>query len=275
MKATTLLAKEENQTASNQAIRQKAAARKQKRKSIDSGEVEDPPLHSKKEMLLRYRPVVKIIVAKMRDNLPSHADLEELESVGLIGLISAIDRFDPTRGYTFETYASIRIRGAILDELRNLDMMPRSVRAKQRQLQKTVEQLEQDLGRAPSDEEIRHAMELPEKKYRKLRAQTVNPTVIFLDRAENSEDVNPHEAIPDEEATAVPESLEKKELARLVAHKIKELPEAQRKVLALYFNEEMRLAEIGKIMGLSEARVSQIRTQALLHLRRFCRRMTY
>lgn len=225
-------------------------------------------------MLLRYSPMVKIIVGRMRNKLPAHADIEELESVGMTGLISAIDRFDTSRGYTFETYASVRIRGAILDELRAMDMLPRSVRTKQRKLAKAVETLEQRLGRAPNDEEVREEMQLDNKAYDKLRTQTKPLQLIFLDRATTDEEYDPHEFIADESAEHGPDVVEREELYELVARKILELPPPQRKVLALYFHEGLRLAEIGEVMDLSEARVSQIRTQALAHLRKFVSRMT-
>jgi RNA polymerase sigma factor for flagellar operon FliA len=228
-----------------------------------------------RDMLLKHSKLVKIIVAKMRDSLPSYADLEELESVGVIGLINAIERFDVSKGYTFETYASIRIKGAILDELRSYDMVPRSVRTKQRKLQKSKERLEQTLGREPTDEEIQRDLGLESKAYEKFKSQTRPISLIYLDKASQSDETNPHEAISDDTQVLCSELLEQKELKELVARKILELPEAQKKVLALYFFEEMRLAEIGHVMGLTEARVSQIRTQAINTLRTFVRRMTY
>jgi RNA polymerase sigma factor FliA len=226
------------------------------------------------EKLRKYAPMVRIIVARMRHKLPSHADLEELESIGVIGLLNAIERYDPSRGYSFQTYASIRIRGAILDELRAMDMIPRSVRLKQRKLQRAVETLEQDLQRTPSDQEIREALELDSRQYSRLKAQTLPLNFIFLDRPRMPGEPVPHETIADESQKSCPERLETAELQQLVAQKILELPDAQKKVLALYFYEELRLAEIGKIMGVSEARVSQIRTQALLSLRKFVQRIT-
>jgi len=226
-------------------------------------------------LVLRHLSLVKIIVAKMRSNLPPHTDFEELESAGTMGLISAARLFDPSRGYTFETYASIRIRGAILDELRKLDMMPRSVRSKTRKLQQTVQVLEQRLGRAPNDHEIRDELGLKEKKYRRMRAQTEPITVVHLDRSPDGSDLDLHEVIRDDTQRPCFERVEKAELYELVADKIEELPEQQRKVLALYFHEEMRLAEIGQVLGVSEARVSQIRSQALGTLRKFVRRMSH
>lgn len=225
-------------------------------------------------MLLKHSSMVKVIVAKMRDRLPSHADLEELESVGLLGLIDAVERFDPSRGYSFETYASIRIRGAILDELRSMDLLPRSVRAKQRKLNETVQTLEQRHGRAPTDEEIRSELQLTPKKYGKLCAQTQTPSFIFLDRQQSSEEVNPHDSIADELQIPSSSALEHRELCQIVARRIKALPEQQRKVLAMYYYEDMRLAEIGQVMGLTEARISQIRAQAILDLRRYLTKIT-
>lgn len=225
-------------------------------------------------MLTRHAPMVKIIVARMRHRLPAHADLEELESIGILGLLSAIERFDASRGYSFETYASIRIRGAILDELRAMDMIPRSVRTKQRKMQKAIETLEQDLGRSPTEEEIRHALDLDLPKYRRLKAQTLPLNFIFLDRSRLPGESAPHETIADESEPTCPDRLERTELQQLVAEKILELPKTQKKVLALYFFEEMRLAEIGRILGVSEARVSQIRSQALQTLRRFVQRIS-
>jgi RNA polymerase sigma factor for flagellar operon FliA len=155
-----------------------------------------------------------------------------------------------------------------------MDMLPRSVRTKQRKLSRAVESLEQRLGRAPTDDEVRSELQLDNKGYEKLRSQTKPLQMIFLDRASSDDDCDPHEFIADESIESSPEHAERAELHELVAHKILELPGAQRKVLALYFHEGLRLAEIGEVMGLSEARVSQIRTQALSHLRKFVRRMT-
>lgn len=227
------------------------------------------------QMLLKHEPIVKIIVAKMRSRLPAHADLEELHSIGLTGLISAIERFDESRGYSFETYASIRVRGAILDSLRAMDMMPRSVRTKQRKLNAVLEQLEQELGRTPTDEELRLELGMEPKQFQKLRAQTRPLNIIFLDRSSEAGEVSPHDLIADESQEDFPEKIERRELQELVARKILELPKQQQKVLALYFHEGLRLAEIGEMMGISEARVSQIRSQALAHLRKFVARMSY
>ncbi len=225
-------------------------------------------------MLSRHMPLVKIIVSKMRLRLPAHADCEELHSAGIIGLIAAIDRFDPSYGYSFETYASVRIRGAILDELRKLDMMPRSARSKLRRIQQAAGELEQRLGRVPTESELSREMGLREAELRKMRARSKPVNLIFLDQARSGDEAGLHEMIADDRQPPFPEKLEKKELMDLVAGKIQHLPRQQKEVLALNFIEEKRLSEIGRMMGVSEARISQIRSQALSRLRRYVSRIS-
>lgn len=226
-------------------------------------------------ILAQHAPMVKIIVARMRSKLPSHADIEELESAGMMGLLAAIERFDESKGYTFQTYASIRIRGAILDELRAMDMVPRSVRLKQRIIAKTSSALEQRIGREPSEEELREELKMDHKSFERLRFQTQPVSIVSLDGTIKDTTESFHESIADENACIVPERMEREELQELVARKIMELPQQHRRVIALYFNESMTLAEIGELMGLSEARICQIRAQALEHLRRFVSRMSH
>ncbi|MBN1404530.1 MAG: FliA/WhiG family RNA polymerase sigma factor [Opitutales bacterium] len=250
------------------------------RKGLDADSFEHqeqnlPDLNDCAAMVDHYAPMVKIIVARMKGRFPSHADIEELESAGMTGLLAAIERFDPSKGYSFQTYASVRIRGAILDELRAMDMVPRSVRLKQRKLEKLSAAMEQSLGRAPTDSELREEMGLDQRAFDKLRYQTRPVSIVYLDAdPEGNQDGAGHDYIADSHAVNAPERIEKQELMDLVARKIMELPEQSRKVLALYFNEGMRLAEIGELMGLSEARICQIRAQALEHLRRFVSRMS-
>jgi RNA polymerase sigma factor FliA len=228
----------------------------------------------KAAMLERYKGLVKIIVARMRARLPSHVDVEELESIGMMGLLAAIGRYDPGRGYTFQTYASVRIRGAILDELRTMDMVPRSVRIKQRLVARTSNGIEQRIGRTPTASEMCEALNVTRAEYDKLREITKPVSMIYLDGASETNDGGMHDFIADETVEAVQGKMEREELQELVARKIMELPEQHRKVVVLYFNEGLRLAEIGEVMGLSEARICQIRSQALEHLRRYVRRMS-
>jgi RNA polymerase sigma factor FliA len=228
----------------------------------------------KAAMLAKYDSLVKIIVARMRTRLPSHVDVEELESIGMMGLLSAIERYDPSRGYTFQTYASVRIRGAILDELRTMDMVPRSVRLKQRLLARTSSGIEQKTGRAPTSGEMCEALNITRPEYDKLCEVTKPVSMIYLDGFSENDDAHRHDLIADETQETVQNRMEREELQELVARKIMELPEQHRQVIALYFNEGLRLAEIGELMGLSEARICQIRTQALEHLRRYVNRVS-
>jgi len=228
----------------------------------------------KTAMLERYRDLVKIIVARMRTKLPSHVDVEELESIGMMGLLAAIERYDPGRGYTFQTYASVRIRGAILDELRTMDMVPRSVRIKQRLLERTTNVIEQRTGRAPTSGEMCEELGIERADYDKLIEVTKPVTMIYLDGVSDNSEGSKHDFIADETLEAVQGRMEREELNELVARRIMELPEQHRKVIVLYFNEGLRLAEIGELMGLSEARICQIRSQALEHLRRYVSRVS-
>lgn len=239
----------------------------------DFGASGDSEWTDKGVVLEKYASLVKIIVARMREKLPPHADVQEMESAGMTGLLSAVERFDPSRGYTFQTYASIRIRGAILDELRAMDMVPRSVRLKQRLLARTSAKLEQQMGREPTDEELRGELGMDSKAYERLRFLVRPVSVVYLDDSGPEGGEMMHDCIADENAELAQTRIERSEMLELVAHKIHELPDQSRKVLALYFNEGMRLAEIGAVMGLSEARICQIRSQALAHLRRFVERM--
>jgi len=226
------------------------------------------------DLLEQHLPLVKIIVGSMRHHFPAHADIEELMSVGVLGLLSAVENYDALKGKTFKTYASIRIRGSILDELRKLDWMPRSARLKRRMVNGTIEKLEQSLGRAPTNEEIQQELGLSDKKFRKLKLQTNPISIVFLDGAVGDEESNMHDAIADENQSSSYEDLEKSELINLMADKIQELPDRQRKILAMYYHENMRLAEIAEVFDLSEARISQIHSQALATLRRYIGRVT-
>ena len=222
---------------------------------------------SMESMLKGYRHLIKIIVSKMRTHLPTYVDLQELESAGLVGLIAAVQKFDASRGYTFETYASVRIRGAILDELRSMDWMPRSARTKSKKMNAAVQDLEQRLGRVPTDEEIRTHMGIDGRQFRKLRRDSAPLNVLYLDRTHQDDELNLHDIIADDRLVPSHEALEKSELIDLMKDRILELPERQRKILTMYYREGMRLAEIAGFMGVSEARISQMRTQTLRSLR--------
>ncbi len=247
------------QSAATLAAEKPAESIPQKTLSVEAG-----------ELMVRYLPLVDSIVRSMMTQFPPHADAEELRSVGLGGLISAVLRYNPEQAATFTGYLAVRIRGAILDELRRLDWMPRTARAKFRQLQKTVDTLEQNLGRAPSEAELCHSLEISAKALAKLQQTTQTLRFISLNAGPNTEednDLSLEETIADEAQPPCHQHVEKKELSGALYEKLQHLSERQKQILCLHYYEGQRLAEIATTMGVSEARICQIHVQSLAKLR--------
>ncbi|WOO42891.1 FliA/WhiG family RNA polymerase sigma factor [Rubellicoccus peritrichatus] len=223
------------------------------------------------ELASRYYPLVGQVVNRMRTNLPPSADLEELHSIGVYGLMSAIRRYDVEQDATFRGYAAMRIRGAILDELRKMDTLPRTRRAKVREMNKVLEKLEQELGRAPKDEEMAKEMGLSTGDFHKLREQIKPKTIISLDcggNGDETDDPSLHDAIADERHVPCHEKMESRETFSILGQQIETLPERQRQVISMYYFDEMRLAEIAEVFGVTEARICQIHTQAVGQLKK-------
>jgi len=223
-----------------------------------------------KELIERYLPLVRNVVDRLRLTLPSHVDVDDLYGVGVTGLIAAVKRFDPEQQHTFAAYATTRIRGAVLDELRRLDWFPRRARAKARKLKTAISELEQRLGRAPEDAEICAHLGLTQKEYEHWMVEVRPISFIAIDDNPEGEDgggTSRHELIADEQAVPVQSRMEQEELSQIVAQKIAELPDIQRRVLAMYYHENMRLAEIAAVFKLTESRICQIHSRAILGLR--------
>jgi RNA polymerase sigma factor for flagellar operon FliA len=236
---------------------------------VNSGDLDQ------KELIERYLPLVRNVVGRIKLNLPSHIDADDLHSVGVTGLIAAVRKYDPAQGSTFPGYATMRIRGAILDELRRMDWCPRRARARARKLKEAINALEQRLGRVAKEEEIRTDLGLTEKEFARWLEDAKPVTFIALDQCsdmEESEGPSLHELLPDEADVTARERLEKEEMLQLMAQRIKELPDMPRKILAMYYFENMRLAEIAAVFGLTESRICQIHSQAILGLRVFLAR---
>jgi len=228
-----------------------------------------------KDLIERYLPLVRNVVDRIKLTLPSHIDAEDLYSVGITGLIAAVRRFDPDQGSTFASYAATRIRGAILDELRRMDWCPRRTRARARKLKEAINALEQRLGRAASEPEICEALGLSPREYAKWLEESRPVTFIAIDQTaegEDSDGASLHELLADETDETGREKMEKKELLQLMAQRIAELPDIPRKILAMYYFENMRLAEIAQVFGLTESRICQIHSQTILGLRAFISR---
>ena len=215
--------------------------------------------------IVLYSPLVKLVAGRGGAGLPKGVDPGDLVSAGVFGLIDAVERFDPERGVKFETFAVPRIRGAVFDGLRSLDWVPRSVRSRAREVEGAFQELEGRLGRAPTDEELSTHLKLSAAEFQKWLASIASTTVGPLDRAlvAGAEPRALTGDVPDSPSAMVEES----EVRRLVRVELRRLPEREKLVLSLYYDEGLTLAEIGSVLGVTESRVSQIHTKAVLHLR--------
>jgi len=221
-------------------------------------------------MVVEHLPLVDRVVMGMRGKLAEHADLEELKSVGMTGLIAAVRNFDARRREAFKGYAVLRIRGAVMDELRRMDWMTRGARRKQKNLHEEVEAMEQELGRAPTDEELRKRLKMSQKEFEKLKRQTRSMSFISLDVAsvnEEGKDIPMQERIADRNQEQGNEAMEREEMLEMLVDRMEKLPDRQKKVLAFYYHEGLKLSEIASIFEVSEARICQIHMQALDTLR--------
>lgn len=223
----------------------------------------------------QHLSLAKTTVDRMRIYLPATLDLEDLYNVGVTGLMTAARKYDPTRNTSFPAFASLHIRGAVHDELRRMDWLPRSLRDKARHFQQRVSDLEQRLGRPAVEQEICDELSLTPADYDALLEEIKPASFVPLDNevySEDSDAIALHEIIPDLNQETACAELEKKDLVQVVVARLQQLPEVQRKVLALYYFEEMRLSEIAAALGLTEGRISQIHTQAVQTLRGFLQR---
>jgi RNA polymerase sigma factor for flagellar operon FliA len=222
------------------------------------------------KLILHYSPLAKYVGARVAAGLPQSVDQSDLVSYGIFGLIDAIEKFDLSRGYKFETYAISRIKGAILDELRSIDWVPRSVRAKSRALEKAYMKLEATLQRSPTDDELAAEMRLTPEQLQALLTQISSLGLVALDETlssgERGESATLGDTIPDRSDGPV-STYETEEMRHILATAINTMPEREKIVLTLYYYESLTLAEIGLVLGVTESRVCQIHTKAVLHLR--------
>ncbi len=222
------------------------------------------------QLILHYAPVVKFVAGRVGAGLPSSVDPADLVSYGIFGLIDAIDKFQLDRAVKFETYAAPRIRGAILDELRSIDWVPRSLRAKARTIERAESDLEGRLGRTPTDDELAEASGMTADQLNDALTQVSSAMIMALDDvligAGRDEPVRLSDTIASTDA-GPGHDLEKHETKRLLNEAILTLPERHRLVLGLYYVEGLTLAEIGRVLGVTESRVCQIHTRAVIQLR--------
>jgi len=224
------------------------------------------------ELVEKYIPLVRTVVARLAMTLPPHVDGEDLYSAGLGGLLNAIRQYDPTAGTAFETYARLRIRGSILDELRRMDWVPRSVHTKARKVQAVMQQIEQLKGRVATESEVAKSLKISLSEYQEWLEEIRPATFVCLDAAFHSDfddSLSQYESLPDQRQENPLDGTFRREVARLITERLQQLPEMQRKVLALYYFEDMRLREIAEAFGLTESRICQIHAQAIASIKNY------
>lgn len=223
------------------------------------------------ELIIEYLPLVKFIANRIAGRLPNHIEVDDLINSGIIGLIDALKKFDASLKIKFKTYAEFRIKGAILDELRALDWVPRSTRQKASRLERAYSELEQQLGRAATDAEMMEYLNIEVEEFDSLLCEARGVALISLDElrtdGDESYERNLLEFLADPEALSPAQALNLDQIYRIVAETIDQLPEKERLVISLYYYEELTMKEIGEIMDITESRVSQIHTKAILRLR--------
>jgi RNA polymerase sigma factor for flagellar operon FliA len=215
----------------------------------------DPALRNR--LVLHYAPLVKYVAGRVRSGLPPTVDQGDLVSEGVIGLMDAIDKFEPGRGLQFQTYAVSRIRGSIIDSLRASDWVPRSVRARVRDIEAAQVRLENNLGRTPADHEIAEELEMPVQELRRTYSQVSFTSLADVEELGVSDHLAPHTG----------ELLEDADTRAALVRAVRDLPERDAVVITLYYFEGLALAEIGQVLSVSESRVSQLHTRATLALR--------
>jgi RNA polymerase sigma factor for flagellar operon FliA len=223
-------------------------------------------------LILTYAPLVKYVAGRLGSGLPAHIDEGDLVSYGLLGLIGAIERYEPDRDVKFETYAIARIRGAIIDELRAMDWVPRSVRARAREIERAIGELEAKTGRVPTDEDIAKKLDLTQEELDDSLSEIARSSIAALDElwtvsGGDGDQIALIDTIEDTGAPDPQRSLTATELREAIADSIARLPEREKLVITLYYYEELTLREIGEVLGVTESRVSQLHTKAILRLK--------
>lgn len=223
------------------------------------------------EYIEKYSPLIRYVAERLVSRLPSHISIDDLISSGILGLIDAIDKFDSNRNIMFKTYAEFRIKGAMLDELRSLDWVPRSIRKKSTQLEKTYQALEAELGRQATDEEVARALGVSMDGFHKLLDEVKGVSMVDIEAFKNTSQGQSRndlfEILADETSENALDALGLTEVRNVVAEAIENLSEKEKYVISLYYYEELTMKEIGAVLGYTESRISQLHTKALMRLK--------
>ena len=252
----------------------------EEKKARDARDVEDlwrrykqhGDARARDDLILAYSPLVKYVAGRMSSGLPAHIEEADLVSYGLLGLIGALERFDLSRNIKLETYAISRIKGSIIDELRALDWVPRSVRSWARKVEASITKLENQLTRAPTDEEISADLGVDVGQFQEILNQISCASVVALDEfwdapGQGQDKINLIDTIEDTDAPDPSRAYRKQAVKEILAAAIQRLPERERIVIGLYYYEGLTLKEIGEVLGVTESRISQLHTKAILRLR--------
>ena len=221
----------------------------------------------RERLILEHLPQVRLIARRIHERLPENVSFEDLVSTGVLGLISAIDNFDASHNVKLKTYAEYKIRGAILDSLRGLDWAPRQKRRRAKQIESAIASAEQRLKRAPAEDEIAAQLGIGIEEYHRWLVEVRGLNIASLEYAGPEHGRDMLRSIPDSEDNLPSTLLEQSELERLVAEGIEQIPEIERTVISLYYQEELTLREIAEVVKLHESRISQLKSQAILRLR--------
>ena len=219
----------------------------------------------------QYAPLVKYVAGKVAMGMPGSVEFDDLVGFGVFGLFDAIEKYDPSKAVKFKTYAVTRIRGAIFDELRSIDWVPRSVRQKTREVEDTVRDLEANLGRSANEDEIAKAMGMKLPDFQQLLLKISGTSILSINEVwysgEDNDRISIAESIESPSSLNPDTIVEKDEIKRVIVEAINELPEKEKKVLVLYYYEDLTLKEIGQVLEVTESRISQLHTKAITRLR--------
>jgi|SRR5579859_2042979 len=235
-------------------------------------QTEEETTAERERLILEHLPQVRLIARRIHERLPDNVTLDDLISTGVIGLIAAVDHFDPAQGVQLKTYAEHKIRGAILDSLREMDWAPKNKRRRAKQIEAAINAVEQRLGRAPGEEEIAAELKVGLEEYQQWLFEVHGLTIGSLEFASEDQEGDRLNFIPDSEEKLPSTTLERAELERLLTQAIEQMPKMERTVLSLYYHEEATLREIAEITQMHLSRIAQLKSQGILRLRTYMER---